>query len=260
MHFKGNIYIPYLILVAFALATYEHLRQGGFLQLPHQTTLSKYTSFTDVPTGFNPDILNRCALDMKIDEIPDYKTNVALLFDEMHIKYGLIFSRSSGKLIGFTELGDINDELNEFETRFNADTQHQPELATHVLTFMVRGLFTHFNYPIGYFPSKGFDSDQLFPCVWEAVRILEVNNFKVRAFICDGASPNRRFYRLHKLPNEVNVSVDGVVYWAWNLFAVDERKIYFISDPPHLIKTLRNNFENSHSHNNTRHLMVSAIL
>ena len=237
------------------LGTYEHLRQGPFLELPHQTTLSKYTSFTDIGTGFNPDILNRFAEEIKIDTLRDHETNVSLLFDEMHIKAGLVFSRSSGKLIGFTELGDMNKELDDFK-RGVEGVRKERDLATHVLTFMARGLFKHFNFPIGYFASVGFNSDQLFPCVWEAVRVLECMGIKVRAFVCDGASPNRRFFRMHQLPDKSNVSEDGVVFWAWNRFAKG-RKIFFICDTPHLIKTTRNNMENSHGNRNTRQLMVS---
>ena len=172
----------------------------------------------------------------------------------MKIKSGLVYNKSSGKLIGFTELGNINEELNEFERI--VDGKKPKEFATHVICFMARGLIKHFNYPIGYFASCGFDSDQLFPIVWEAVRVLEMTGFIVRAFISDGATPNRRFYRLHKLADGANLSIEGVVYWTWNRYQ-PTRKIYFISDPPHLMKTLRNNFENSHGHNNTRQLTVS---
>ena len=35
----------------------------------------------------------------------------------MKIKSGLVYSKSSGRVIGFTELGDMNNELNEFERR-----------------------------------------------------------------------------------------------------------------------------------------------
>ena len=80
--------------------------------------------------------------------------------------------------------------------------------------------------------------------------------FKVGALVSDGASPSRRLYRIHKLADGTNVSPDGVTYWAWNLYD-NERKIYFFCDVPHLMKTLRNNLENSHGHKNTRYLLVS---
>ena len=58
---------------------------------------------------------------------------------------------------------------------------------------------------------------------------------------------------------EGNVSVDDVVYWTWSRFNKGE-KIFFISDPPHWIKTLRNNLKNSHGHQNTRQLIASVFL
>ena len=77
----------------------------------------------------------------------------------------------------------------------------------------------------------------------EAVSILELTaNRWVIATCCDGVSPNRRFFRLHK-------EIDGnagkdVTYRTINLFRPD-RFIYFFSDAPHLIKTARNCLHNS---------------
>ena len=53
--------------------------------------------------------------------------------------------------------------------------------------------------PFAYYAANGFTSDQLFPCVWEAVKVIETVGMKVSFFTSDGASPNGRFYRLHKL-------------------------------------------------------------
>ena len=49
---------------------------------------------------------------------------------------------------------------------------------------------------------------------------------------------------------------DGVTNWTGNRYA-SNKKLYFFSDPPHLVKTLRNNWENSHRHLNARNLVVS---
>ena len=68
------------------------------------------------------------------------------------------------------------------------DTEH---IATHLLTFMVRGLCTSLAYPFAYYAADGFTSDQLFPCVWEADKMIETIGLKVSFFTSDGASPNR---------------------------------------------------------------------
>ena len=81
----------------------------------------------------------------------------------MKIKSGLVYSKSSSRVIDFTELGDMNDELYEFERRM---TDNKPkELATYVLCFMVRGLVKRLCFPVAYFSLRGFDSAQLFPTV-----------------------------------------------------------------------------------------------
>ena len=49
----------------------------------------------------------------------------------------------------------------------------------------------------------------------------------------DGASVNRRLVKLHNLTSTL-------LYKVPNIHASDNRKLYFISDPPHLIKTVRN--------------------
>lgn len=134
--------------------------------------------------------------------------------------------------------------------------QEPKAIATHVLAVMARSLTSGFCYPIAYFPTKNIDGYQLVPIIWEAVMILEMVGVQVRALVCDGASQNRKFFKLHEMEDNINKSCDGTVYWVYNRFAEDERKIFFIRDPPHLMKTLRNNIENSNSNSNTRHLMV----
>ena len=77
----------------------------------------------------------------------------------------------------------------------------------------------------------------------------------MRAITADGASPNRKYFDLHKLENQENFK-DDVVYWTYNLW-IPLRKIYFICDVSHLIKTTTNNIKNSHGNLNTRNLIAS---
>ena len=56
---------------------------------------------------------------------------------------------------------------------------------------------------------------------------------QVLATTTDGASVNRKMVKLHD-------SGTKVLYKALNIYAKEERYIYFFSDPPHLIKTVRN--------------------
>ena len=167
---------------------YEQIRRSGFLSLPHRTTLNRYTGFTRIGTGFNPDIIKHIYDDVKLEELKKFEKHIILLFHEMKIKSRLVYSKSSGTISGLMELGDINEELNEFDRAINGVNQEK-KLASHVLCVMARGLFKHINYPLGYFSSCGFDSAQLFPVLWHATGILKMAGFKVDAMVSDGASP-----------------------------------------------------------------------
>ena len=128
-------------------------------------------------------------------------------------------------------------------------------IAKYVVVFMARGIFSNLQYAFGHFASEGFNSDQIFPCALEAIWIPGSVGLYVRAITADGASPNRKYFNLHKLENQKNVK-DDVVYWAYDLW-IPLRKIYFICDVSHLIKTTRNQIKNSHRNLNTRNLIVS---
>ena len=175
------------------------------------------------------------------------KKNVAIVYDEMKIKSDLVFRKSTGQLVGFTEMGNTNEEFRQFQSYFEEESASERDFATYVIVFMVRGIMSDLIYPFGYYASLGFTSAQLYPCVWDATDVIESLGFYVRAFVSDGASPNRKFYR---------IMTDVDIFWTWNLLALD-RKIFFFSDIPHLVKTTRNCFENSHGNSNTRNLHVS---
>ena len=75
---------------------------------------------------------------------------------------------------------------------------------------MVRGIFLNLKYAFGHFASEGFDSDQILPCALEAICILESIGLYVRAITADLASPNRKYFNLHKLENH-QIAKYGVV-------------------------------------------------
>ena len=118
-----------------------------------------------------------------------------------------------------------------------------------MLLFTVRGIFTSLEFPYAQFATKGATADVLFPIVWEAVQRLESNGLKVIAFDCDGASPSRKFFKMHRKGKEL-------AYKIKNPYSGDSRDIYFYCDVPHLIKITRNCWSNSFGHKQSRALWV----
>jgi hypothetical protein len=79
---------------------------------------------------------------------------VVLIFDEMKIHEDLIFDKHGHNLLGFINLGSINEQLQELEKESQTTRPHE-NIATHVLTVMVRGVFIKLEFPFASFPTKG---------------------------------------------------------------------------------------------------------
>ena len=184
-------------------STYKHLHTSPFLFLPCKNTLLNYINFADPGCGFNIDVISRLVQQVKFDEINKFEKNVSLIFGEMKIKSGLVFSKTTGKLVGFCEMGEINDEIEKFSKPMESQAATEKQslepgsdsnIAKYIIMFMVRGIFSNLQYAFGNFANEGFDSDQIFPCALEAIRILESIGMCVRAITEDGASPNRKVF------------------------------------------------------------------
>ena len=70
----------------------------------------------------------------------------------------------------------------------------------------------------------------MFPLLWKAISICELDSLKVLAVTCDCTSPNRKLFRMHfpmTKENDMNPDTD-VTYWTVNLFSPEKRFIYFI--------------------------------
>ncbi len=147
------------------------------------------------------------------------------IFDEVKIKEGLVFDSSSWELIGFT------DALEE------KDQQMGPidNLATHVLQFFYRSIFFKFDYPCAYFLTKGATAVQINRMFWLGVSLLHSYGLKSCLYVVMEHQTNRTFYTMNtnnKFHSECT-----------NPFT--NKPIFFMSDPPHLMKKLRNNLFNS---------------
>ncbi len=175
--------------------------------------------------------------DADIASLEEFQKHVCLLGDEMHIKEDLVYKKMSGELVGFVNLGDVNENLMQLDQQLQQVSSESPALASSVFVLMVRGLFTSLKFPYATFPCKSTCGDQLVPIFFEAVFRLERCGFKVVGITLDGYSANRRFMQLvaedspgvnHKLPNP----------------CAPDREIFLFSDPPHLLKTVRNCLSN----------------
>lgn len=219
----------------------------GILTLPCGRTLQDYTRWIRADVGIQPEVTKQLMDTARVSEINEWEKCVAVVFDEVKIKEGIVYDKHNCRIIGFVNFGDLNNMLLSFERSINNQNN---SVANHVLVFMVRGIFIQLNFPYAQFPTTDLSGDLLFPIVWEVVKNLESAGFKVMSLTGDKASVNRKFFRMN------GSSPSTIPYRVRNHYATDDRYIYFISDVPHLIKTTRNCWSNSFSHSNKRPLWV----
>ena len=219
------------------------MRTSGFIKLPSERTLRDYTNYFANKPGFMDEVDEQLMNEIS-PNLPTSRRFVALLLDEMKVKEGLVYNKYSGEIIGFTNLGDINDELMQIE-----QGGRQLAVAKHVLILMVRGIMFKLEFPLAHFGTRDAAGDILFPIVWEAVRRLEARELKVLCITADGASPNRKFFRMHYSKKDP----DTLFYKTQNIYSPDSRWLYFVCDPPHLMKTVRNCWLHS-GKEGTRHI------
>ena len=207
---------------------YDDIRESGVIKLPSGRTLNDYKNFCSTKSGWNTE--NIKAMNDKLEKLKLKKCAKigAFLFDEVKIKEGLLFDPSTWELIGFTNL-DITEETSD-----NSTTNNHPEekLATHVF---FKSLFAKFDFPCSYFLTNGINAQKLNRIFWQGVSILHGFQFTILLSICDGASENRAFITM----NGINASKSQ----GTNRFS--GTPIFFFSDPPHLMKKLRNNLFSS---------------
>ena len=92
-------------------SAYESLRSSGCLQLPSQRTLRDYTHYVQAATGFSTEVDRMLMKAAKVDPCPEREKCMILLLDEMHIREDLVFDKHTGAMVGFANLGDINERL-----------------------------------------------------------------------------------------------------------------------------------------------------
>ena len=234
---------------------YRNLQSSGVLKLPGLTTLRDYTYWSKVESGFSETAIEYVMDEMNWPQREPHQKYVTLLHDEMKIQSDLVYDKTTGNLVGFVDLGETNNRLRAYEQALNKNEAPEHSIAKQMLVFMIRGLFYNFTYPIASFPTTNTLADEIFSLTWEAIEHLETAGFKVAAVTCDGAATNRCFF-------DLNADQEGLVYKTKNVCAMEEepRQIYFITDPPHLIKCVRNAFASSFAHNKTRILWVSVYV
>ncbi|XP_076287298.1 LOW QUALITY PROTEIN: uncharacterized protein LOC143212399 [Lasioglossum baleicum] len=234
--------------------TYNHLRSRNILTLPSIQTLNRYMKNVKGCYGFQMstfELLKKKTADMesndvrgantfnlhksilliyknglllydKAFQIPKYCFMGVLLVDEMKLSQTLYFNRMNLKVEGFVDLGQ--------HTREDQKTKK----GDHALVLMFQPFKGTWVQSLACFLSIGNTSATiLHKIIMECIILTEKSGLKIDAVVSDGASWNRSMWNIFGVKEDC-VSIQHVVD--------TERRLWFISDFPHLVKCLSNYF------------------
>ena len=95
---------------------YHALRSSGFVKLPSERTLRDYTHYFNIRPGFQDEVNDQLLKEIDNMMLPPERKYIALLIDEMKVK-GLVYNKTSGVIVGLTNIGDINQQLLRLEQK-----------------------------------------------------------------------------------------------------------------------------------------------
>jgi len=107
-------------------AAYELMRQTGMIKLPSSSTLFEYANVDNVEEGIDEKVIKSVADRLKKFKEKHKKYHI-LMADEIHISQNLVFQRSTGRIIGYTSLDDIDSEVSNLERYLDNPNQEREE-------------------------------------------------------------------------------------------------------------------------------------
>ena len=191
-------------------------------------------------------------------------------WDEIYIKKGIKVCARTNQLVGFEDL-EIPENITEvinleeiehtqtnsdhmFEYNINGDSSTDDNstsydtdgelgmascrpMAKTILQFFWSSIEGDFTWPVASFPINNINAKILGNCVWNTISILSEiqfgkdneNKVQVLYGVCDGATHSSAFF------NQL-----GSINWMTENPYNNNNPIFWLSDPPHMIKKLRN--------------------
>lgn len=244
MRYEADWILECLLLRIKDSSVYEHCRLRHLLTLPSKGTLRRLLSGMICHFGFNSFALD--AIEKNFAGKRDDEKLVVISFDEVSITPSLKFNKESLAFDGFVNLSDDPFENRDEVTNYtlNNDTDppdpkiiQTPQLADHALVYLVRPLKDRWVQPFAVFASRGAASgEDLLRLLVSAIIRVEAKGAKVICVVCDGAAPNKKVWSLVG----AGVFENGKIVNTMTNSMRSQESIYFMLDPPHAWKCIRN--------------------
>ena len=182
------------------------------LFLPADSTLRNYLPPVEVYTGFDEKVI----ANFKEAFPKESPRKIIIAWDEIEIRYGLVWNPSTKELIG-----KATGPIAEKNAKKEDWVQMNKELATHVIQFFLVSVDGAASVPIGFWPMVSINGEKVFSIIRPLIMMLQAGSesLSVVATASDAFPSNSKLIELLQ----------------------KEYKITHLFDALHLVKNMRNN-------------------
>lgn len=198
--------------------------------LPHPKTIQTWYSKSDIcgEPGIQKlhfDRLKKIADDFSASE--QKKMICSLVFDEMHIRQQVYWSRNHSDYVGI-----IEDNRNEDQN----SSVDKKAIAKEVIVFFLNGINKKFEYPVAYYLIDKLNSMQRKDLIAEIIKAITECGIRISNVTFDGLYCNTKSCEILG----ANLNVHSVDFQPYFINPQNGEKIFIILDPCHMQKLVRN--------------------
>ncbi|XP_070377578.1 uncharacterized protein [Dermacentor albipictus] len=198
---------------------YRYLRNYGGLTLPHESTIRRVCNAHVVnPAAEQQDASFLLYAKKLASAMKDHEKSVVLMMDDIHLQ--AYFDYKGGTIVGTAS-----------NTSNAAKTAH---------VFMIQSLLSSQKSVVHILPVEQINAQQLNTVLHSIINELEKTGLRFIAVITDNNSINRKTMSLFGLSSKVSSSYPHP--------SDATRPLFFVIDPVHLLKCIRNNWINQKNH------------
>lgn len=150
-------------------AGYDFLRNSLNFNLPHSSTLHRWTTVKSLSPGPDAQVLSK--IQSEVAKLSEREKEVLLIFDEMSVQTNLTYNKYKDKIDGFVDYGD--------DIRSNV-------CAKTVCVFMLRSIASRFKQPLYYIASPPNTPSEILQSEIEKIMEISQNlDLKIRGIMCN---------------------------------------------------------------------------
>lgn len=207
----------------FSPRAYDYMKEFFSNNLPHESTIRKW--YQNSSANGLPGICSQSLQDLTAI-VAEHKAKgtellVALNFDEMSIRKNLQWSDSQKRFLGHITYGARAGRIDL-------------PLATQAIVYMVHGINFKFSLPIAFHYIEALNGEEKVKLLTEIIGKINECGARVLSVTFDGLLSNVTMCDI------LGASFNLKNFRPYFFLPGDERKIYIIFDPSHMIKLARN--------------------